>query len=52
VPLLRVSCGMLSEVWPEFEIGIYLSGMAWILIFFLWALRYVPYYFKVAHRVK
>jgi len=52
VPLLRVSCGMLSEAWPAFEIGIYLSGVAWILIFFLWALRYVPYYFKVAHRVK
>ncbi len=49
VPLLRVGCGMLSEAWPEFAIGIYASGMIWVLIFFLWALRYVPFYFKVVH---
>jgi len=47
VPLLRVSCGMLSEAWPTFEIGIYVSGAVWVLIFCLWALRYTPFYFKV-----
>jgi len=47
VPLLRVSFGMLSEAWPSFAIGIYVSGVAWVLIFFLWALRYIPCYFKV-----
>ncbi len=48
VPLLRVGCGMLSEAWPEFTFGIELSGMAWVLIFCLWALRYTPFYFKAA----
>jgi len=48
-PLLRVSCGMLSEAWPKFAIGIYVSGAVWVLVFFLWALRYVPFYFKVVH---
>ena len=47
VPLLRVGCGLLSETWPTFAIGIDLSGMVWVLIFFLWALRYTPFYFKV-----
>jgi len=47
VPLLRVGCGLLSEAWPEFTFGITLSGMAWVLIFFLWALCYTPLYFKV-----
>ncbi len=47
VPLLRVGCGLLSETWPTFAIGIDLSGMVWVLIFFLWALRYAPFYFKV-----
>ncbi len=47
VPLLRVICGLLSEAWPAFAFGIDLSGMAWVLIFFLWALRYAPFYFKV-----
>jgi len=46
-PLLRVGCGLLSGIWSSFEIGIYLSGAAWVLIFFLWALRYTPYYFRV-----
>jgi len=46
-PLLRVGCGLLSGIWPSFEIGIYLSGAAWVLIFFLWVLRYTPFYFKV-----
>jgi len=49
VPLLRVSCGILSEAWPAFAFGIELSGVAWVLIFFLWALRYTPFYFKVVH---
>jgi len=46
-PLLRVGSGLLSEAWPEYNLGIYLSGAAWVLIFFLWALRYIPFYFKV-----
>jgi len=49
VPLLRVACGLLSQAWPVFDAGVTLSGMAWVLIFFLWALRYTPYYFKAAH---
>ena len=51
VPLLRVGCGLLSGTWPEFAVGIDLSGMAWVLIFFLWALRYVPFYFKMKRSV-
>jgi len=47
-PLLRVGCGLLSAKWPEFYPGIYLSGVAWMLVFALWAWRYIPYYFKVA----
>ncbi|MDT8376015.1 MAG: NnrS family protein [Mariprofundaceae bacterium] len=46
VPLLRVSCGLLSEIWPECDIGIHLSGVLWVLIFFLWAWRYIPLYLK------
>jgi len=47
VPLLRVGCGLLSGTWPVFTVGIYLSGAVWVLVFFLWALRYTPFYFKV-----
>ncbi|MDQ6960799.1 MAG: NnrS family protein, partial [Mariprofundaceae bacterium] len=52
-PLLRVVCGMLSEAWPAFEIGIYVAGAAWVLIFFIWALRYMPFYFSenVSNRI-
>jgi len=46
VPLLRVVSGLLREAWPVFDFGITLSGLAWVLVFFLWALRYMPYYFK------
>jgi len=49
VPLLRVVCGLLSQAWPLFDMGVTLSGVAWVLVFFLWALRYMPYYFKGAH---
>jgi len=48
VPLLRVGSAPLSMIWPVFHVGIYLSGEAWVLIFFLWALHYVPFYFKAA----
>ena len=47
VPLLRVGCGLLSEAWPVFDVGITLSGIAWILVFILWALRYTPFYFII-----
>ena len=51
VPLLRVSSDLLDGIWPVFHVGIYLSGMAWVLVFLLWALRYIPYYFKVTRSV-
>ncbi len=47
VPVLRVGCGLLSEAWPVFDVGITLSGLAWILVFILWALRYTPFYFII-----
>jgi uncharacterized protein involved in response to NO len=47
VPLLRVGCGLLSGVWPSFDFGVMISGVIWILIFILWALRYTPFYFNI-----
>ncbi len=47
VPLLRVGCGILSELWPPCMKGIEFSGLLWIAVFLLWALRYVPLSFKV-----
>jgi len=49
VPVLRVGCGMLSAVWLQCNVGITLSGLAWVVIFLLWSWRYIPYYVQVKH---
>jgi len=48
VPVLRVSSGLLNQVWTVFSIGIFLSGAVWVLIFCLWSWRHIPFYFKIA----
>jgi len=48
VPLMRVGCGLLSELWPPCMNGIELSGVLWVVVFLLWALRVLPLSFKVA----
>jgi len=47
VPVLRVGCGMLSVAWPQCDVGITFSGLAWVVIFLLWGWRYIPYYVQV-----
>jgi len=47
VPVLRVGCGMLSVAWPQCDVGITFSGLAWVVIFLLWSWHYIPYYVQV-----
>jgi len=42
-----VGCGMLSVAWPQCDIGIMFSGLAWVVIFLLWGWCYMPYYVQV-----
>jgi len=46
VPFMRVGSGLLADTVDMAQTGIHLSGIAWVIFFALWAIRYVPLYFR------